>query len=92
MPEEAAPLAKVDDGEDRRILHISVQAEWADVKVRMPVTALQSVFGAQMVKQYLDDQNMQLLLGMLESNVMGKLVEVNAEGAHVMISVEEYEN
>lgn len=93
--EELPPQAGGDHGEDRRILVIHVIADGADVTTRMPVSAIKSVFGNQLLKQYLgegEDKQLEALLEMLDQNTTGTLVNVDTEEGRVTISMEEYQN
>ena len=81
--------------EDRRILAIRVQADGANVTTKMPVSAIKSVLGNQLLKQYLgdgEDNQLEALLAMLDQNKTGTLVNVDTEECRVTISVEEYQN
>ncbi len=93
---EDLPLGESGErGEDRRILIIHVVADDADVKTQMPVSAIRSVFGNQLIKQYLGDgegDQIAALLAMLDQNATGTLVNVDTEECQVTISVEEYQN
>ncbi len=75
--------------EDRRVLIISVQTNGADVKTRLPVVALQSMFGNALLRDCLADEEIEALLTMLENHMMGTLMNVDTDECHVTISVEE---
>ncbi len=75
--------------EDRRILLISVQTNGVDVKTRLPVVALQSMFGNALLKDCLPEDEIEALLSMLENNTRGTLLNVDTEECRVTISIEE---
>ena len=81
--------------ENRRILAIRVQADGANVTTKMPVSAIKSVLGNQLLQQYLgdcEDNQLEALLAMLDQNMTGTLVNAVTEEGSVTISVEEYQN
>ena len=99
MPQEKQEkLPSLEDDEhggDRRIIVIHVVADGADVTTQMPVSAIKSVFGNQLLKQYLgegEDKQLEALLEMLDQNTTGTLVNVDTEEGRVTISMEEYQN
>ena len=52
--------------EDRRILIVSVQTHGVDVKTRLPVVAIQSIFGNALLRECLAEEEIETLLSMLE--------------------------
>ena len=93
--EEIPSLEKRECAEDRRILVIHVIADGADVTTQLPVSAIKSVFGNQLLKQYLgegEDKQLEALLEMLDQNTTGTLVNVDTEEGRVTISMEEDQN
>ena len=81
--------------ENRRILAIRVQADGANVTTKMPVSAIKSVLGNQLLRQYLgdgEDNQLEALMEMLDQNMTGTLVNAVTEEGSVTISVEEYQN
>jgi len=80
---------------NRRIVLIKVQAEGANVICRFPVAAVKKAIENGMLKKMIGEESYQEVAGvfdMVDLGVTGPLVEVDAAGAHVYISVENYED
>ncbi|MBO5939490.1 MAG: helix-turn-helix domain-containing protein [Clostridia bacterium] len=75
--------------DDRRILTISVPTNGVDVKTRLPVVAIQSIFGNALLKDCLPEEEIEALLSMLENDTRGTLLNVDSGECKVTISVEE---
>lgn len=90
---EAAP-----DAIARRVVCITVNVGQADVdmKVQFPVTALKKMMDNGFLKQMIDDEEdyshiSSVLESAVEMGCVGPIVNVNASGTQVRISVEDYE-
>ena len=75
--------------EDRRVLIVSVQSNGVTVKTRLPVVAIQSIFGNALLRDCLAEEEIETLLSMLENNAKGTLLNVDSDDAQVTISVVE---
>ncbi len=95
VTEDSAEAAKINVGENQKILNICVKTNDANVTTKMPVAAVRSVFGNKILRQYLSDdegKSIAELLNMIDNDMMGTLVDVDTDECHVKISVEKYEN
>jgi transcriptional regulator with XRE-family HTH domain len=95
LTEDDPETAKINVGEDQKILTICVKTNDADVKTKIPAAVVRSVFGNQLLRQYLSDddgKSLSELLNMIDNDMMGTLVDVDTDECHVKISLEKYEN
>ncbi len=87
--EEASEETKHDETEDRRILNIVAQAEGANVKIRIPCKAVQSVLDCCLDEE---DEELKSIVSILESDATGTLVDADTDECKVKIFVEEYDD
>lgn len=77
---------------DKRILLISVKKENTNIKLRIPVQAVYSIFSNDIFKKAIPDEEIDELFKMIESGAKGTLVDVEDNNAHVTIAVEDHED
>lgn len=98
--EQSVPKLKeaAADAIARRVVCITVNVGQADVdmKVQFPVTALKKMMDNGFLKQMIDDEEdysqiSSVLESAVEMGCVGPIMNVNASGTQVRISVEDYE-
>jgi len=78
---------------DKRILLFSVKKENTNIKLRIPVQAVHSIFSNDIFKKAIPDEDqIDELFKMIESGAKGTLVDVENNNAHVTIAVEDHED
>ena len=78
---------------DKRILLFSVKKENTNIKLRIPVQAVHSIFSNDIFKKAIPDEDqIDELFKMIESGAKGTLVDVEDNNAHVTIAVEDHED
>lgn len=86
---EESELSKNNAVEDRRMLNIVAQARGANVRIKIPCKAVQSVLDCCLDE---DDEDLKSLVSILESDATGTLVDVDSDKGNVKIFVEEYDD
>ena len=79
---------------DRRIVRIEVQTKGTKIVTRFPVPAMKKAIENGTLEGLLDDdfEEVASILGMIDSGMTGRLVDVNTSNTQVVITVEHYED
>ena len=80
---------------DRRIVLIEVHAEGANVVIRFPVPALAKMMDNGVLEKIVGEEaygEVSGFLCMIDSGIVGHLIDVDTPEAKIVISVEHYEN
>lgn len=81
---------------DRRIVRIEVQSDRAKIVTRFPVPAMKKAIENGALERLIGDEDdfkeVASILGMIDSGMTGRLVDVNTSKTQVVITVEHYED
>ena len=81
---------------DRRIVRIEVQSDVAKIVTRFPVPAMKKAIENGTLERLIGDEDdfkeVASILGMIDSGMTGRLVDVNTSKTQVVITVEHYED
>ena len=80
---------------DRRVAVFEVRTNGTTVLARFPVPAIQKAIENGTLERRVgedDFEEISCILGMIDSGLVGRLVDVETKGAHILITVEAYED
>ena len=80
---------------DRRIIRIEVQSEETKVVTRFPVPVLKKAMENGTLEKIVGEnayEEVSTYLGMVDSGIIGHLIDVNTPDTQIVISVENYED